>query len=459
MKSGGNLNHPSDGHPLRCARRCVVMTVLIALWGPDLLMAAKTVDKPKPPNNVVRHEPEVSAEEGLLLKRAKRLSRTDPAGAARLVKNAILPTSSAALDFARAVFLSRAEKLTEAEGAYQAAVKKMPTFVRAWEALGRVRLLRNRYREATVAFREVLRHGKPSAEVWKFMGYGYLAADQPIAAESAYRQALAFKPRDRETKLGLAKTLLAQNRQRAALPLLRDLCEAEPTRSEYWLLQANAHLELRETDTALEILESTYRLGLLDAESQMTLGDLYYNRCLPRLAGERYGRAYETGKINDERLLRCAEVLHHAEDADGALKLLKRLKSPAAELKSRARLLAGRIALERQDKESARKYLDESLEANPLNGEALFALAELQRNANETDRAILTLERASRLRGLETKALLLLAEIEVGRDRFAKAVTYLERAQELRPSPSVGRYLEQVRKLAEEEAGPDEGHQ
>jgi tetratricopeptide (TPR) repeat protein len=284
------------------------------------------------------------------------------------------------------------------------------------------------------------------------MGYGHLSAGRPAAAESAYRQAMAFDPRDREITLGLAKALLAQNRQRAALPLLRDLCASEPNRPEYWLLQANAHLELRETEKALVILESAWRLGLLDAESQMTLGDLYYNRCLPRLAGLRYGRAYETGKIGDERLLRCAEVLHHAEDADGALKLLRRLKSPAAALTSRARLLEGRIAMERGDVETARKALDESLEADPLNGEALFALAELQRDAKQPDRAILTLERAARIRGREIEALQLLAEIEVQRDRFGKAVAYLERAQEMRPSARVGRYLEQVRKLAEEEA-------
>ena len=65
------------------------------------------------------------------------------------------------------------------------------------------------------------------------------------------------------------------------------------------------------------------------------------------------------------------------------------------------------------------------------------------------ERAAIVLERASRVRGFETRGLVTLARMEVELDRYEKAAEHLEAAQDLESSVRVGRYLEQVRRMAE----------
>ena len=60
----------------------------------------------------------------------------------------------------------------------------------------------------------------------------------------------------------------------------------------------------------------------------------------------------------------------------------------------------------------------------------------------------MTCERAARVKGFEADALVRHAQIEVRRERYGRAAELLENAQVFQNQPHVGRYLEQVRRLA-----------
>ena len=426
----------------------VFVTVLIAL-APKVVHSTEPEAPEKP-----QTEPVVSEAEAGLLREVSELATTDRPAAIEKLRAGLNEDSSAALDFTLGVLSSQENNLAEAEQAYTAATRKFPIFARAWEKLGRVRLMRDRPREAAAAFRKALGHGKRSADLWKLLGYSYLLSERPLAAESAYGQALALAPDDREIMLGLAKALLGSGRAGQALPLLKELCALDPLKDEFWLLQANACLAMDDQEGALEMLECAHRLGIIRADSLMTLGDLYYNKNLLDPAIRRYDLAFAKGDVSAERMLRCAEALFYIGRSEEASRHLSQAQARALAEPEKAHLLAGRIAESRSDLAAARKAFEAALVADPLNGDALIALGKLHWNAKEYERAVLVLERASRVRGVEANALLLLAQIKVELDRFNEAVEHLEAAQELEPSARVGRYLEQVRDLSRSVGAP-----
>jgi lipopolysaccharide biosynthesis regulator YciM len=77
----------------------------------------------------------------------------------------------------------------------------------------------------------------------------------------------------------------------------------------------------------------------------------------------------------------------------------------------------------------------------------LLILAELHREADRLEDAVMACERASRIQGFEADALILQGRIEAERERYARAVELLEAAQSFEDRPYVARYLEQLRRM------------
>jgi len=99
------------------------------------------------------------------------------------------------------------------------------------------------------------------------------------------------------------------------------------------------------------------------------------------------------------------------------------------------------------DRKAALMAYKRLLEEDPLDGDALIALGDLHREADELEEAIIAYERAARISGKEAQALVRQAQVEVERERYARAVELLEAAQAIDPRPNVARYLDQVREL------------
>ncbi len=394
-----------------------------------------------------RNEPVVSRREAALLEEVGSLVQSDRPTAMDKLVQAIDEESSAAMDFALGVFLTQEGRLAEAESAYVRATDKFAGFRRAWVNLGRVRLLRERPDEAADALREAVGIDGDDPDAWKLLGYAYLLEDRLAASESAYRTALVFAPDDPEIELGLAKVLLNTDRFREALPLIKHQVAETPMYGELWLILVNTHIGLGDESKALVAMETAWRLGVLEHEQLLTLGDLYFNSGLYAKAMERYHDALSGGAVSPDRLLRCAEALFHADRIDDASEFLAKVQERELSDPARAWNLAGRIAEARSETENAKIAYQAALTADPLNAEALMALAMLQQRSGEYELAALNLGRAARLDGYEARALVQLAQMEVELDRFQQAVEHLERAQRSDPDPRVARYLNEVRQI------------
>jgi len=400
-------------------------------------------------------EPTVSRQDAELLRRVAEVPPADVAEAIAMLRERVSEPASPALDFALGNLLYQDGRLEEAEHAYLAAVAKLPAFRRALNNLARVYLVQNKPGEAMKVFQELIRDGRGDAQTLQLLGHCLLRLEKPVQAEGAYRQSLVLEPDDLEAMRGLIRALIGQQRNAEVLSLTRELQNNSPYDEELWHLRANAHLALEQPSEAITSLETARLLDLASPDMLVMLGDLHLHGERPRDAVAAYRQAFSIEEPDAMQMLRAVEGLLNIEEMAEAEQLLQRIRSSEANHplafgheRRRARL-EGRLAAMQGDFDQAGKRYESVILENPLDGEAMIALAEIRNASGRGDEEKMLLERAARVEGFEAQALVRLAELEVEGGRFQTAVTLLERAQVFKEQPHVTRYLEQVRRIAQ----------
>lgn len=400
-------------------------------------------------------EPRVLEEEREPLSAVLELVGKDRmAEAARQIALLATPSASAVFDFTKANVHLQREELAEAAAAYQVAVEKFPKFRRAWKNLALVHLRRGELEPARRAFTRVLELGGGDALTYGLLAFTHASLGSPLAAESAYRQAILLDPATPDWRMGLAKSFFDQKRFADAAALCAEMLAEEPERHDLWLLQANAFLGQGQALRAAENYEVLERLGRSSADSLGTLGDIYVNEGLHDLAVRAYVAALERHpEAGPERALRAAKVM----SAGGALAetktLVERVQAlrgaelDAAETKDLLKLRA-RIAVAQGAGEEEARVLEEIVALDPLDGEALLLLGQHAARGGDAERAAFYYERAAGLEKFEADAKVRHAQLLVGQGRYAEALPLLRRAQMLQPRDNVAKYLEQVERAA-----------
>ncbi len=401
-------------------------------------------------------EPRVAQEEIVILEKVRpMMAASNLAGAEQLLKSLMKPDGSATLDFTLGSIQFQQDRMDDALANFEKAVNKFPTFRRAWRNLGLIHVRASRHEEAIRSFTRMIELGGGDGYAYGLLGFAHSAREDYQPAEASYRNALLLQPENTEWRLGLARCVFKQEKFQDAATLLDALIARYPDKADFWMLQAQTYIGMKQPVRAAENLEMIDRLGKATVDTLFTLGDIYVQENLADLSANAYARAITADSAQPfARPMRSAEMLASKGAPAAARKVTNQIRESWGEKLSdadRRKLLKLEARLSMAEGDSGAgtvAVLEEILKLDPLDGEALMLLGQHYTKANEREKAILFYERASGIDSFEVEAKTRHAQILVGMSRYSDAIPLLRRAQELKPRETVARYIEQVERIS-----------
>lgn len=405
-------------------------------------------------------EPDLAEEEQIALKAIITQLQLDnnKEAALRAVLDALAlnPDATAAFDFIAANFYAEKGELKDAIKYYDSAAKKHPSFLRAIKNGAIMKVKEGKFEAALKDFTKAIELGAKDTTTMGLLGLCYVNTNKFFSAETAYREAIVLDPNIRDWQLGLAKALLQQRKYQDGIAVLEQMLEEDPENDILWSSAANAYLGLEEAETAVAIQEIVDRLGKATPDTLIFMGNIYMSRSLNDLALSYFQRAIKMDPKQDPDVyVAVAETMTARGTYDQAKAVISDIKTTFAQkLSDENKLgilrLQAQIGLATGAGEKVIPILEQLVEQDPMDGQALLLLAEFYSNKGTTDgysRADLYFDRATKVRKWEARALISWARSYVSRSRYGKAIPLLERVQVIDPQDHIGRYLDQVRKV------------
>jgi tetratricopeptide (TPR) repeat protein len=396
-------------------------------------------------------EPEMTAEEYAVYEKVVDMLRSQPELAITLLEGMMTENQqpSPAFEFilGNAYFL--AGQKDKAEARYLSAVKRYPTFIRAWYSLGVLYYSVDRYADAVPCLSQATSLGDRDPATLGLLGYCQERTGNAIVAEVCYMQALAVDSGNTDWMEGLLRIYVQRRQFESAEILAKSLIKLRPSDSSYWLAYANILVSENRKLDAMIMLEAAAGAGVAGPRELNMLADLYAEQGLDPEAIGAYQRLLAVAPDQGERqLLRFAQVLianGSLKEAEGVLDGLPAALSPVGRigaLQARSDLFAAR-----KQWPEARRELEELLRAAPLDGKALLSLGESYLAEGDFIHAGFALEAAFKVPETTYQASIELANIELKNRHFARCVEYLQAALNIERTEELQNYLDRVKAL------------
>ena len=400
-------------------------------------------------------EPDIRPTEREILKEVIDLMKVDPKAAAAMLAQRKPADASAAIDFVLANLQFQNGDTAGAIANYDSALAKFPDFRRAHKNLGLLRVQAGDFKGGVKHLSRAIELGERDGRAYGLIGYCYVNLENFVAAEAAYRNAILQQPDARDWQLGLARSLVAMQKNEEAVALFGSILEKNPEDATAWMLQANAYLGLDQPMAAAVNLEAVRMLGQADVTSLNLLGDIYMNEGIPDLALDAYRdvvRKDSSGK-QIQAASRAVDLLYraqaYAEAADLLSTIRKRYgKQLAGDVDLDLTTLEAKVARAQGRPDQAARLLERVVERDGTRGDALLELARHHRDRGNDQKALLMLERARNLEAFEHAALIEQAQFQVAARKYAEAAGLLREALAIRPEPRIERFLARVEEAA-----------
>lgn len=400
------------------------------------------------------YEPDIKDEEKETLRALIDLIKVSPEIAIKQLEPQITGDSSAAFDFILANLYFQSGNLEKAEQYYTTATVKHPDFRRAYKNLGLVQVQAGDFDSAIGTITKAMELGEVDGRAYGLLGYGYLTQERYYPAEAAYRQAIILQPDNRDWRVGLAQALLQTERYDDAIALFDTLIKEDPDSEDYWLLQTNAYIGKGDSLAAARNIEIVRRMGKSDLSTLTLLGDIYMNNEAPDLALEAYLAAADMATADDAKaLIRAADLLTRTASYTQAKVMIKTSRAKLGnDLTNDQELellnFEAKIARAEGDDEAAVVLLNQIVERDALNGDALIELADYYAETGDMAKASTRYEQAEKIDKYERQALVAHAQSLVRDGQYKKAVPLLHRALQIKSDTNLADYTDRVERAA-----------
>jgi tetratricopeptide (TPR) repeat protein len=320
------------------------------------------------------------------------------------------------------------ERYEPAEAALKTALVPLPDYLRVHEALGLLYVRTERYAEARVHLTRAAELGLNTAGLHISFAYINIKDENWWGAASAFQQALAIKHDERQWQTGLLQALSETQQYAAGLALVEQMLQAEPNDPDLWLYRAHMALNSDQRAAALTSLETALRLGDDSVANKQVAAALHMER-------GSIGRAVQLLKSASAENLEFQFIdqaltwLGYEDEWDYFRELLSAADARRASLDDlqRSLLLTRRSALQLHDgnRLAAIATLQEAVELDASNAEALMTLGQAYRDERDYNRAELLFQRASAFDLYRENALISLAQLAIDQQNFERALALL----------------------------------
>ena len=400
-------------------------------------------------------EPRLTPEEQLFYKdKLMPLLASDANKAIPELLSRIKPDGCALFDYTLGNIYFQDANFTNAVKYFEQATLKFPKFRRAWKNLGLALVRDGKFEESIAPLSKAISLGEVDGKTFGLLGFAFMNAGKFVSAEAAYKQALLLEPDSVDFKLGLVKCQVNTGNYDAALAMLDELLKQQPDKDTFWSIQANVYLQKDQPAKAAVNFEMLRRMGKASVENLATLGDIYMTREARDLALEVYLEAVEKdGWQKPARALRAADILVSRGAYDEARTLFAKIRATAgANLATADELkllkLESKTAMATGAGEDAIKVLEQIVERDPLDGEALLLAGDYYARNGQPEKAEFRYDMAAKLDGFAADAYVKQAQMLVKSSKYAQATELLKKAQKAKQRDNVQRYLEKVEELA-----------
>jgi tetratricopeptide (TPR) repeat protein len=402
------------------------------------------------------NEPEMTADEYAVYEKVADMLASNADLAVKMLEAMMTdkeqPSPAFALILGNAYYA--AGETDQAEQNYKNAVARFPNFQRAWCNLGVLYYTAGRYADAVPCFAKAVSLGDRDSTNFGLLGFCLERVGDPVAAESAYLQAVVADPANADWKEGLLRIYVDGRQYGRAESLARNLIKIKPDETRYWLDYAGILVGEKRKVEAMVVLEEAVAAGAAGPDEESLLGDLYAEENLTGQAIDAYEKVLAVDRVRGgEKLLQVANLQIAAgrlSDAEQTLAAITGEVPPGeaiALMQARADL-----SMARGDFPGARRQAEALLAAEPLNGRGLLTLGRSYLKEKDPARASLAFESAIRVPDAAYEASLELANIELMDRHFGKAAQFLEKALSIERTDAISDYLAKVRILARGEA-------
>jgi tetratricopeptide (TPR) repeat protein len=328
------------------------------------------------------------------------------------------------------------EQFVPAETAFRYALRPLPDYLRAHESLGLLYLRTERFDEARVHLSRAAELGLRTTNLFGALGYLNQETGNYWGAVAAYQQAMMMQPDNEQWQRGLMYSLSETHQTDSLLTLVEQMLQERANDANLWLIRAHAALQNGDREDALASLETVIRLGEISpsnlqvgAQLHMELGSL--SRAVTLLRGgfiqglefEFIEQAMTWLQQNGEWDY-LDELVGYLRDGDESL-------SPA----QRSRLMSAEAAVELNagDSRSARTVLEQALELDPGNANALMTLAGIRSADGNYGQAELLYQRATAYPRYVDNASIMLAQLAIDQENFERALVLLRGVAQRNP--------------------------
>lgn len=325
-------------------------------------------------------------------------------------------------------------KYLPAETAFHLALRAVPNHVRAHESLGMLYLRTERYADAHVHLARAVELGRNTAHVYGALGYLDQKTRRYSAAATAFEKALVLEPDNRTAQRGLLHALTETREHGKARALVEELLRGEPDDPDLWVYRGHITLAAGDRPAALASLESALRLGGDSLANRRACVELHMESgSIARAVELMRGSAAELPFALVDRAL---VWLANEGKWDGFRALLAAVDRTALRGVEQSRLLTRRASLALNDgnRRAAGAALEEALELDPSNADALMSLGRVFRAAADLGRADLLFRRATSYAAERENASVARAELAIEQGNFDAALTILRNVVTINPA-------------------------